>query len=166
MNEAMTAQRAAAEGPEKGQTSAGPADALARLLDERRLVLFDGVCVLCSIFVRFVLRHERAPGLTFVSMQSPLGQAVLAHFGLPLTGWDSFILVQRGQPLFKSSGFARIAEDLKAPWSWLRWIRVIPRPLRDWGYDRVARNRYGLFGRHDRCMLPDPAVAARFMDTV
>ena len=148
------------------EPSDGPTAAFERLLDQHDLILFDGVCALCSAFVRFVMRHERGPSFTFVSMQSPLGQRVLGHFELPPTGWDSFILVEAGTPFFKSSGMARIAAALRAPWSWLRWIRVVPRPVRDWGYDRVARNRYSLFGRYDSCMIPDPTVAGRFLDSL
>jgi predicted DCC family thiol-disulfide oxidoreductase YuxK len=39
----------------------------------------------------------------------------------------------------------------------------LPRPLRDWLYDRIARNRYRLFGRRDTCLVPSPDVANRFL---
>ena len=153
----------------QGGQQSRPADqreALEHLLATRRLFLFDGVCALCNASVRFVMRHERQPDTAFVSMQSPLGQQLLSHFDLPLAGWDSFILIEKGVLYFKSSGFIRVAAALRQPWCWMAWIRAIPRTVRDWGYDRVARNRYRLFGKYDRCMLPDPAVANRFPESL
>jgi predicted DCC family thiol-disulfide oxidoreductase YuxK len=43
-------------------------------------------------------------------------------------------------------------------------LRILPRPLRDWGYGLVARNRYRLFGRSETCMLPGPENRNRFLD--
>jgi len=45
----------------------------------QRLMVFDGVCVLCSGAVRFIVMHERKPDYTFTPVQSPLGQQVLAE---------------------------------------------------------------------------------------
>jgi predicted DCC family thiol-disulfide oxidoreductase YuxK len=46
----------------------------------------------------------------------------------------------------------------------LAGIRIVPRPVRDWGYDIVARNRYRWFGRTDSCMVPTPELRARFIE--
>jgi predicted DCC family thiol-disulfide oxidoreductase YuxK len=43
-------------------------------------------------------------------------------------------------------------------------IRLIPAALRDALYRMIARNRYHWFGKSEQCMMPDPAVAARFLD--
>ncbi len=136
-----------------------PADVLTR----HRLILFDGVCPLCSRFVRFVLKRDRDAVFHFVAMQSDLGQAILGRFELPAADWDSYVLVVDGIPSFKSAAFFGIVAHLPAPWSWWRFGRVLPaRPL-DWLYDRIARNRYALFGKYDACMVPSPDVAARFL---
>ena len=127
------------------------------------ILLFDGVCVLCNGFVRFVLAHERAPAIRFATMQSPAGQAILAAHGLPLAGWDSNVFVENGQALQRSASFFAVLRHLRQPWSWLRLGRFLPAVLCDGLYDRVARNRYRLFGRHAACQLPQPDAAARFM---
>jgi len=41
--------------------------------------------------------------------------------------------------------------------------RVVPRIVRDWLYDRIAGNRYRLFGRSETCLRPDAATRGRFV---
>lgn len=135
-----------------------------RLLTRYRLFLFDGVCPLCNGFVRFVLRRDRRRLFHFVTAQSALGQRLLARFDLPLADWDSYIYIENGRPFFKSDGVFRILGLLPRPWPWLRTARIVPAGLTDWVYDRVARNRYALFGRYGTCMVPSEDVAARFLE--
>ena len=136
---------------------------MAEILRGPPILLFDGECVLCSGFVRFVIARERVPVFRFAAVQSVTGQAILRHFGLPLTDWESNVLVEDGIPSFKSGAFFGVLRHLRAPWPWLRGLRVLPLGLRDWLYDRIARNRYALFGRYDRCRLPPAALRARFL---
>jgi predicted DCC family thiol-disulfide oxidoreductase YuxK len=127
------------------------------------LVLFDGVCNLCSGWVQFVLAREREPALHFAAMQSSAGQRVLRALGLPLDAYESFLFIEDGAVHTKSRGFFRMLRHLRRPWPWLGFARILPRPLADWGYDRIARNRYRLFGRRDRCMVPRADLADRFL---
>jgi predicted DCC family thiol-disulfide oxidoreductase YuxK len=127
------------------------------------LVLFDGVCNLCSGFVAFCLRHENGRQLRFAAMQSETGQAVLRRLGLPLGAFETFLLLDGDAVYGKSDAFLRLLRYLRRPWPWFRCARVVPRVLRDWGYDRIARNRYRLFGRRDRCLVPGREVEGRFL---
>ena len=125
-------------------------------------MVFDGVCVLCSGAVRFILDHEKAPGFSFTPVQSDLGQRVLAALGQPLDGNDSVVVIDDGRYFLKSDATVRLARCLKAPWSWYAAVRLLPRPLRDWLYDRLAQNRYSIFGRYETCMVPDAGLKRRF----
>lgn len=128
------------------------------------IILFDSDCVLCSAWVRLVLRHERAPVARFVSAWSEEGLALAAEHGLTAEDLDqTFLAVDDGQGLTKSDAIFAVLSTLRAPWRWARALRVIPRPLRDWAYDRLARNRYRLFGRRDQCFVPGPGQADRFV---
>jgi len=127
-----------------------------------RLMVFDGVCVLCSSAVRFIVTHERNPDYTFTPVQSPLGQQVLAALGQPLDGNDSVVVIDGERWYLKSDAVARLALCLKAPWRWYAATRFLPRVLRDWAYDRLAQNRYSIFGRTETCMVPDAALRKRF----
>jgi predicted DCC family thiol-disulfide oxidoreductase YuxK len=142
---------------------AAPEPPLAELFDRHRLILFDGVCPLCSGFVAFVVKRDRAAVFRFVSVQSGLGQSILSHFGQPRFEWESNVLVEDGRAYFKSAAFCRIVRRLPRPWRWLAAACLVPRGTRDWLYDRIALNRYRLFGRYDRCIVPPADAAARFL---
>ncbi|MGC5704021.1 thiol-disulfide oxidoreductase DCC family protein [Pseudomonas sp. NFXW11] len=129
-----------------------------------RVLLFDGVCKLCNASVRFVIRHDSERKIKLASVQSPQGQALLAWFGLPLNRFDSVVLIEGQRPSQRSDAFIRLMAQLPAPWCCLRLLRWVPRPLRDWGYDLIARHRYRLFGRYDVCLLPSPDHQGRFLD--
>jgi predicted DCC family thiol-disulfide oxidoreductase YuxK len=128
-----------------------------------RLLVFDGVCVLCSGTVQFILKHEKAPGFSFAPVQSALGQRVLAALGQPLDGNDSFVVTDNGRYYLRTEAAIQIARAMKAPWSWLAAVRVLPRAWGDAAYDWLARRRYRIFGRYDSCMLPDAAHRERFL---
>lgn len=127
------------------------------------VVLFDGVCNLCSGFVAFCLRHENGRQLRFAAMQSETGQAALRRLGLPLGEFETFLLIEGDAVYGKSDAFLRLLRYLRQPWPWFRWARIVPRALRDWGYDRIARNRYRLFGRRAQCLVPGREVEDRFL---
>ena len=111
-----------------------------------RVLLFDGVCKLCNASVRFVIRHDRQRRIKLASMQSPQGQALLKWFGQPTEQFDTVLLIEDRGLSQRSEAFIRLMAQLPAPWCWLRLLRWIPRPLRDWGYDRIAGNRYRTTG--------------------
>ncbi len=134
--------------------------------DKHPIILYDGVCNLCSGTVRFIIGHDPMARFRFAAVQSPIGQQILAELGLPLDNWASNVLIESGVAFFKSTAFLRIVPHLSGPWSILALGWILPLALRDWVYDRVARNRYRLFGRRDSCMVPDRALRARFLDAV
>lgn len=133
------------------------------LLPGERLVLFDGVCKLCNGWAKFLIRHDRQQLFRLASVQSAEGQAILQYFGLPLDRFDTMAYVEDGQLLVRSTAVLRILAQLSPPWRWLVWLRLCPEVLRDWCYDRIALNRYRLFGRYDRCLLPSADHAKRFL---
>jgi predicted DCC family thiol-disulfide oxidoreductase YuxK len=127
------------------------------------IVLFDGVCNLCNGSVQLIIRHDRQGLFRFASLQSPLGQELLARFGIDPKVVDSVILVE-GDRWFKESDAAlRIARGMSGAWKALSILRVIPRPLRDAAYRLIARNRYRWFGRQETCWLPTPELRERFL---
>jgi predicted DCC family thiol-disulfide oxidoreductase YuxK len=127
------------------------------------LILFDGVCNLCSWSVQFLAPRDRCSRLWFAAVQSATGQAILRQHGIPTEDWDSFVLVDAEGVWFKSAAFFRTVPYMTQPWPLLRIFRVVPRGLADWLYDRIARNRYAVFGRKPSCMIPRPERAARFL---
>ncbi len=128
------------------------------------VILFDGVCNLCSRTVGFVLRHDGRRRFRFAAMQSRAGQEFLARHGYPLDRYETFLVVSDGRVYEKSDAALLIAGKLDWPWPVLTAARAIPRTVRDAIYDLVARNRYILFGRRQACLTPDAEYRDRFMD--
>ena len=131
--------------------------------DDRPLIVFDGVCALCSGFVRFVLRHDKAGRFRFLAAQSDLATTLYRHYGLATDIWETNLLIQDGRLFVRSEAAIEIIRQFGGAWRGIGWLRLIPRPLRDWFYDRIAGNRYRWFGRHDLCLIPEPGQAERFL---
>lgn len=134
------------------------------------IVLYDGVCGLCNRLNRFVLARDHAGRFRFAALQSPLAGAILRRHARDPRDLDTVYLVLRhGQPgerlLERSDAVLWILGELGGGWRMAGALRVVPRVLRDAGYDLVARTRYRLFGRHDACPLQDPRHRARFLDS-
>jgi predicted DCC family thiol-disulfide oxidoreductase YuxK len=133
---------------------------------DHAVILYDGVCVLCSGVVRFIIERDPTARFRFASVQSEVGRRLLAEHGLPLDRWDSFVLVDEdGAAYLRSAAFLRIVPRLSGPWRALAVGRLVPAVLRDGVYDLVARSRYRLFGRRESCMVPTPEIRARFLES-
>jgi predicted DCC family thiol-disulfide oxidoreductase YuxK len=127
------------------------------------VVLFDGVCNFCNGVVQFLIRRDKDARLRLASLQSEPGQALLKWQGRPLDEFDTMMFVEGGRAYFKSTAALRIARYFRWPWPALSLALVIPQRLRDWCYDRLARNRYRWFGRQETCWLPTPDLKRRFL---
>ncbi|KAB2912375.1 MAG: thiol-disulfide oxidoreductase DCC family protein [Hyphomicrobiaceae bacterium] len=132
--------------------------------DDKAIIVFDGVCVLCTASARFVIKRDRVRAFRFATAQSPLGQALYRHYGLDPDAFETNLVLSGGRAFGKLDSVAATGLHLGGVWRLLALLRVIPRPIGDWLYDQVARNRYALFGRNDRCMIPPPDWRNRFID--
>lgn len=128
-----------------------------------KVVLFDGVCKLCNATVKFLLRFDTRRRFKLCACQSPAGQAILRHLGLPTDTFESFVLVEGSRAYFKSTAVVRILVRLPFPWPLAAISWLVPWFIRDWVYDRIAKNRYRIFGKYDACLLPSPEHAGRFL---
>ncbi|MEO0043283.1 MAG: hypothetical protein RL329_2731 [Bacteroidota bacterium] len=127
------------------------------------IILFDGVCNMCDGAVQFVLKKDKKARFRFAALQSERGTALLKQFGLSTTNYNSFVLIESGRIYQKSTAALQVFKGLGGVWTLLYAFIVFPRPIRDYIYDWVARNRYRFFGKKDECMLPTPEIRARFL---
>ena len=128
------------------------------------MILFDGVCNLCNGFVNFVIARDPAGRFQFGPLQSPAAQRLLGSIDSREPWPDSMVFVENGRVWTRSAAALRVARGLTFPWPLAYACIVVPRPLRDWIYNRVARNRYRWFGKRAVCMLPTPELRARFIE--
>lgn len=126
------------------------------------LILFDGVCVFCSRWVRFVIDRDPERRFRFVAVQSEAGRALAARFGIDPQAPQTNAVVWGGDILFKSDAALTVLGALESTRPLAR-LKAAPRWLRDPAYDLIARNRYAIFGRTDVCMVPSAEDRARFI---
>ncbi|SDF43628.1 Predicted thiol-disulfide oxidoreductase YuxK, DCC family [Halorubrum xinjiangense] len=131
--------------------------------EDAAIVLFDGVCNLCSGFVQFILPRDPEGKYRFASLQSDVGRALLAEHGLATEELDSIVLIEDGESYVKSAAVIRIATGLGGRYRLLSPFRYVPKAVRDRVYDFVADNRYRWFGKKDRCVRPSEDVESRFL---
>lgn len=126
------------------------------------VVLFDGVCKLCNGSVNFILRVDRKGLLKLASLQSEYGRAILKKHGKHSDPLDSIMLLEGARLTGKSTAIIRISKYLGGAWPLCMIALIIPRFIRDFIYDIIAKNRYRWFGKFDTCRIPDPELEDRF----
>jgi predicted DCC family thiol-disulfide oxidoreductase YuxK len=132
-------------------------------------MLFDGCCPLCHVAVRFAVRRDRAQRVRVAPLESAAGVAVLSRIASDAPRPDTVVVVaDPGGPservTIKSDAVIAVLEALPSPWRWFTVARWVPRPLRDWAYDRVARTRSTLWGRYPVCPPLRHEVRGRLLE--
>jgi len=127
------------------------------------VIVFDGVCVLCNGWVRFLLRHDRRARYRFAAMQGESGRALLSAHGLDADDPVSFLLIEGGAAWTETDAIIRVLSGLGGVWRVAGLLRILPSALRNGLYRWFARNRYRIFGRYEQCALPAPEQATRFL---
>lgn len=128
------------------------------------IVVFDSQCLLCSKWVKFLLKFDRQSVFRFASIQGATGKALLFREGLRVDGLQTLLLVDGNRSWQHTGAILRVLHALGWPWraAWLLW--AVPAPVRDAAYRLVARNRYTLFGRSETCLIPPADYSRRFLD--
>lgn len=127
------------------------------------VILYDGVCIFCSRWVRFVATRDAAARFRFTAIQSPYGARLALAFGIDPNDPDTNAVVHGGVAYFKSDAALTVL-SLLPRWRWTRALFWVPKPLRNAVYNLVARNRYRIFGKFDTCFVPDADMRARVVE--
>jgi predicted DCC family thiol-disulfide oxidoreductase YuxK len=132
--------------------------------ENKKIVLFDGVCNLCSNSVQFIIKRDKKNQFLFGSLQSRAGQEYLRKFNLPADAFNSFMLVENGTLYTRSTGALRLLRYLGAAWPLLYGFIIVPKFIRDAVYNWIAKKRYKWFGKKEACWLPTPELQSKFLD--
>jgi predicted DCC family thiol-disulfide oxidoreductase YuxK len=127
------------------------------------VILYDGVCIFCSRWIRFVATRDVARLFRFTPIQSDYGTRLAQAFGIDPKDPDTNAVIHGGDAWLKSDGALTVLGALPG-WGWTRVFFVLPKPLRDVVYGLVARNRYRIFGKYDECFVPDADMRARVIE--
>ena len=123
-------------------------------MKEKPLILYDGECILCSRAANFILDKDKREVFLLSPNRSESGWTILEKFGVPFTDVKTILLLDNGKLYAKSTAVLLILRQLPFPWDLLSVFVVIPKGIRDFMYDLVARNRYKWFGKTNRCRMP------------
>ncbi len=127
------------------------------------VILYDGVCIFCSRWVRFVVARDKAGRFRFTPIQSDYGARLAKTFGIDPDDPDTNAVVHGGIAWIKSDAALTVLSHLPG-WGWTRALFAVPKPLRDAVYSLVARNRYKIFGKYETCFVPDSDMRARVLE--
>ena len=132
-------------------------------MDNRHIVIFDGVCNLCNGAVNFIIKRDHEGVFAFTPMQSVLAHELMEKHKIYNVGVDTFLLIKNDRCYVFSSAALEITKDLSGCWYIFNIFSLIPSTIRDFIYKVFARNRYALFGRQETCMVPTEEVKSRFV---
>ncbi|OIJ14387.1 thiol-disulfide oxidoreductase [Anaerobacillus alkalilacustris] len=127
-----------------------------------KIILFDGICNFCRHSVQFIIKRDKNAVYKFASIQSDIGREIVYKHNIS-TNIDSLILIENNQCYYQSTAVLKICKHLKGEWKLLYCLLVVPRPIRNYLYEIVAKNRYKWFGQTDSCSLPSPELKNRFL---
>lgn len=132
---------------------------------DKKIILFDGVCNLCNGFVQFVIKRDKQDIFRYAALQSEIGQQLVLERNIDVSTIDSVLLIEPGVAYYiKSDAALQIGKQLKGYRSLSNILYLISSNLRNIVYDFIARNRYKWYGKKDQCMIPTPALKAKFLE--
>ena len=135
-------------------------------LNDKKIVLFDGVCNLCTGTVQFIIKRDRKDLFRFASLQSEIGKQLMQERSIDPESNNSIIVIEPQIAYYlKSSAAIEIAKELGGLWPAIQvFSYILPESIRDSIYELIAKNRYKWFGKKDSCMIPTPALESKFLD--
>ncbi len=126
------------------------------------VVFFDGVCNLCNSTVQWLIRRDKNNQLKYASLQSQFADRTITEAAIRNT--DSIVFYKNQRFYTKSTAVIQILRTLGFPYLLSGILLIVPKFIRDWVYDTVARNRYKWFGKREQCMVPDPSLKSKFLE--
>jgi predicted DCC family thiol-disulfide oxidoreductase YuxK len=133
-------------------------------LENKILILFDGVCNFCDDAVNFIIKRDKKNIFIFAALQSKAGREILLKNKLDTEDLYTMVVVKDGKLFRKSNASLLITRHLPFPWPFLYIFKLVPFFIRDFFYDLFAKNRYRFFGKKESCMIPTAEVRSRFLD--
>jgi predicted DCC family thiol-disulfide oxidoreductase YuxK len=127
------------------------------------VILYDGVCVFCSRWIRFVAARDTERRFRFTAIQSGYGSRLAQAFGIDPADPDTNAVVHGGVATFKSDAALTVLSLLPGC-GWVRVLRAVPKAWRDAAYNLIARNRYRIFGKYEACFLGDAGFRDRVLE--
>ncbi len=134
-----------------------------KLSSDKSIILFDGLCNLCSWSVQFVLKRDSKDYFRFTSLQSEIAEHLSDEFNIPKGFYKSLVLIENKRVYFLSDAALKIARKLRGLWPILYVFILIPKPVRDYIYNIIVINRFKWFGKKELCFVPERNYSEKFL---
>lgn len=132
-------------------------------MQDKKIIVFDGVCILCNSFVQFILKKDKRKQFYFTTAQSDFVKEQLKTNPMKANAMDSVLYVKNGKVFTESTAALNIFSDLGGIWKLLSIFKLIPPFIRNAVYRFIAKRRYRVFGKLDTCMMPPSEWKSRFI---
>lgn len=127
------------------------------------IILFDGICNLCNGAVKFVSKRDKKKIFHFASLQSNSGQLLLKKHGLSTDDLDTFVYINLGKHFTKSKAGLMVLNDLGGIWKLFSFLKFLPTKFLDFIYNKIAKNRYRVFGKKSQCTMMEIDLKERIL---
>lgn len=125
----------------------------------QKIIIFDGICTLCYRSVDILIWLDTKKRFRYTSLQ---GEFVKTLEIIP--NIDSIIFYDDGVIYYKSTAILKILNSLGGIWVFTNVFYLIPRVVRDFIYDVIAKYRYNIFGKMESCRMPKEGEQELFID--
>lgn len=133
------------------------------IVNDKMIILFDGVCNLCIGSVKFIIKNDTNDKFRLAAIQSAEGQKIIKKFSIDVKKIDSIILVKKNKVKYRSLAVLLVLINLNTVWRFLFMFYLVPYPIRDFFYRAIARSRYRVFGKQESCIIPNKKNKSKFL---
>ena len=133
------------------------------MINQKQIILFDGVCNFCNFWVNFVLERDKKNLFRFAALQSEKARELSSRLNIDISNLDTFVLIVGEKFYIKSTAALMVCKKLDSYLKILFPLIILPAFIRDFVYDIIAKNRYKLFGRKESCRIPTQAEKEKFL---
>ena len=124
-----------------------------------QVIIFDGVCGLCNKSVDILIKIDKEKIFKYTSLQGEYVKTLDLEPDI-----DSIIFYEDGTVYYKSTAILKIFKSLGGLWKITVVFFLIPRVIRDFIYDIIAKYRYKVFGKMESCRMPKESEVDLFID--
>lgn len=130
----------------------------------KTIIFFDGVCILCNWFIKYVYKRDKASIFHFSPLQGKVAMDNLSDFGLEPKKLESLVLLHDNKAYTQAEGAYKIVKLLPFGIHKLLLIgQVLPIAISNKIYKGIAAIRYRLFGKKEECSLPSGNIKERYI---
>ena len=126
---------------------------------KKDIIVFDGLCVMCNSFLKWVLENDKDDKYLFANIQSDFYMKSMDIN----KSIDSIILIKENNIFYESEAIKYILKDLDKFFLLQLVLNVTPKFISNFFYKIIANNRYKIFGKKDKCELPNKNLLSKFL---